>query len=58
VEGIGAPEKFTDDDINFLIADSIADVILYTGGMFGKELLVTARDGRRTRRRSTRPPTS
>jgi hypothetical protein len=44
VEGIGAPERFSDDDINFLIADSIADVILYTGGMFGKDLLVTARD--------------
>jgi hypothetical protein len=45
VEGLGAPEKFTDDDINFLIADSIADVILYTGGTFPKQLLVTDRDG-------------
>jgi hypothetical protein len=44
VEGVGKPQQFSDDDINFLIADSIADVILYTGGVFGKELLVTARD--------------
>jgi hypothetical protein len=51
VEGIGAPEKFSDDDINFLIADSIADVILYTGGMFGKELLVTERDATTATRR-------
>src|SRR3954470_158368 len=45
VEGLGAPEKFPDDDIIFLIADSIADVILYTGGTFPKQLLVTDRDG-------------
>jgi hypothetical protein len=44
VEGVGAPEDLSDDEIKDLVADSIADVILYTGGMFGKDLLVTERD--------------
>lgn len=35
----------TDDQIKDLVADAIADVILYTGGLFGHTLEVTARDG-------------
>lgn len=34
----------TDDQVTNLIADAIADVILYTGSAFGHELLVTSRD--------------
>lgn len=34
----------TDNQIKDLIADAVADVILYTGGLFGKALNVTARD--------------
>lgn len=44
VEGTGAPTSLSDDDVKDLVADAIADVILYTGGVFGKDLLVTARD--------------
>jgi hypothetical protein len=45
VEGIGTPEVLTDDQMKDLIADAIADVILFTGTAFGKQLLVTDRDG-------------
>lgn len=45
VEGVGQPAELTDDDVKDLVADAIADVILFTGGVFGKELLVTDRDG-------------
>lgn len=45
VEGVGKPEVLTDDNIRDLIADAIANVILYSGGLFGHELLVTATDG-------------
>lgn len=45
VEGVGQPERLTDDDMKDLVADAIADVILFTGGIFDKELLVTERDG-------------
>lgn len=41
IEGVGAVEVLTDDAIKDLIADAIADIILYTGGVFGKELVVT-----------------
>jgi hypothetical protein len=44
VEGVGQPEALSDDNVKDLVADAIADVILFTGGVFGKELLVTARD--------------
>lgn len=44
VEGVGQPETLTDDEMRDLVADAIADVILFTGGVFGKELLVTVRD--------------
>ncbi len=36
--------QFTDDQVNALIADAIADCILYTGGLFGHNLVVTARE--------------
>jgi hypothetical protein len=35
---------FTDDQVNALIADAIADCILYTGGLFGHNLVVTERE--------------
>lgn len=38
------PEQLADDDAKDLVADAIADLILYTGGLFGKDLLVTERD--------------
>lgn len=41
LEGAGAPEVLTDDQIKDLTADAIAEIILYTGGVFGKQLLVT-----------------
>jgi hypothetical protein len=44
VEGVGSPEELSDDEMKDLVADAIADVILYTGGVFGKDLLVTERD--------------
>jgi hypothetical protein len=44
VEGIGAPEVLTDDQIKDLIADSISNILLFTGGVFGKDLIVTERD--------------
>lgn len=34
----------TDDQVTALIADAIADVILYSGSAFGHELVVTSRD--------------
>lgn len=44
VEGVGAPIVLTDDEIKDLIADSCADIILYSGnGIFGKDLLITLR---------------
>jgi hypothetical protein len=45
VEGVGTPEVLTDDEIKDLTADAIADIILFTGGVFGKQLLVTEVDG-------------
>lgn len=39
----GAPER-TDDAIKDVVADAIADIMLYTGGVFGKTLIVTERD--------------
>ena len=44
LEGAGAPQVLTDDAIKDLTADAIAEVILYTGGVFGHELVVTDRD--------------
>ena len=44
VEGVGVPEQLTDDQMKDIVADAIADVILFTGGVFGKQLLVTERD--------------
>lgn len=39
-----AASQFTDDQVNALIADAIADCILYTGGLFGHKLEVTERE--------------
>lgn len=38
------PEQLADDDAKDLVADAIADIILYSGGLFGKDLLITSRD--------------
>lgn len=35
----------TDDQVKGLIADAVAEVVFYTGGVFGHQLLVTGRDG-------------
>lgn len=43
VEGVGAAAVLTDDEIKDLIADALADIVLYTGSVFGKQLLVTGR---------------
>lgn len=44
VEGVGTAAVLTDDEVKDLIADAMADIILYSGnGVFGKELVVTAR---------------
>jgi hypothetical protein len=40
VEGAGAPSVLTDDAVKDLAADAIAEVILYTGSVFGKQLVV------------------
>ncbi|MDP2622560.1 MAG: hypothetical protein Q8Q29_02040 [Actinomycetota bacterium] len=39
-----AASDLTDDQVNAIIADSVANVILYTGGLFGHQLQVEARD--------------
>lgn len=44
VEGIGAERVLSDDQIKDVVADAIADVILFTGGVFGKQLIVASRD--------------
>ena len=36
--------RLADDDAKDLVADAIADVILYSGGLFGKDLIITERD--------------
>lgn len=43
VEGVGATAVLTDDEIKNLIADALADIVLYTGSVFGKTLMVTSR---------------
>lgn len=44
VEGVGTPASLTDDEIKDLIADALADIVLYSGaGVFGKTLIVTDR---------------
>jgi len=44
VEGVGRPAELSDDQVKDLVADAIADIILFTGGVFGHELVVTERD--------------
>lgn len=46
VEGVGEPPVLTDDQIKDMIADALADILLYSGGggIFGKgELIVVSR---------------
>lgn len=44
VEGVAGPDVLTDDEVKDLIADALADIVLYSGsGVFGKALLVTGR---------------
>jgi hypothetical protein len=40
MEGIGMPAVLSDDAVKDATADAIAEVILYTGGVFGHDLLV------------------
>lgn len=44
VEGAGAPAVLVDDAVKDLAADAIAAVILYSGSVFGKQLVVTSTD--------------
>lgn len=44
LEGAGTPAGLTDDAIKDVVADACADVMLYTGSLFGGQLVVTARD--------------
>lgn len=45
VEGAGVTAKRIEDEgINGLIADAVANIILFTGGLFGHQLNVLARD--------------
>lgn len=44
VEGAGAPPVLSDDALKDVAADAIASVILYSGSVFGKQLLVTHTD--------------
>jgi hypothetical protein len=44
VEGVGGDAFLSDDQMRDIVADAIADIILFTGGVFGKDLLVVARD--------------
>lgn len=45
VEGVGAAEVLSDDALKDLVADAIANVILYSGGLFGHTLIVTDTTG-------------
>lgn len=49
LEGVAAgsgfnPSTYGDEAVNALVADSIANLLLYTGSFFGHQLEVTARD--------------
>ena len=39
-----AASQYNDDQVNAMIADAVADVILYSGGLWSHELQVTERD--------------
>lgn len=39
-----AASEYNDDQVNAMIADAVADVILYSGGLWDHKLEVTARD--------------
>lgn len=42
IEGVGSTPTLSDGNVKDLVADALADVVLYSGGLFGAELLVTA----------------
>jgi hypothetical protein len=44
VEGVGEPARLSDDEIKDIVADAIADVILFTGSAFEKTLAVVSYD--------------
>jgi len=44
LEGPAGSNVLTDDQLKETIADAVADVILYTGGVFGHQLVVESRD--------------
>lgn len=44
LEGAGLDKALEDDLLNGLIADAIANIILFTGGLFGHQLNVVDRD--------------
>lgn len=41
LENVGADASLSDEEIKDRVADAMADVILYTGSAFGKDLVVT-----------------
>lgn len=45
VEGVGGAATLTDDQVKDLVADAVADVILYSGSAFGQQLVVTDTEG-------------
>lgn len=44
LENAGAPTSLSDDEIKDRVADALAAILLYTGGAFGKTLIVTESD--------------
>lgn len=42
---LDAPVEITDGELKDKAADAVADVMLYTGGLFGKQFIVTLREG-------------
>jgi hypothetical protein len=44
VEGVGVPAVLSDDEIKDVVADALADIVLYSGAdIFGKSLVITDR---------------
>lgn len=44
IAGPAGDATLTDDQVLALIADAVAEVVFYTGGLFGHTLIVTGRD--------------
>lgn len=44
IEGVGEDPVLSDEDVRDLAADAISEIILYSGGVFGKSLVVTEYD--------------